>query len=114
RAGHHRDRLGVARHHALLADHLDPGKVRVTPDMVRVRLRVDQPAEWPTLLQAFAPARRVNWLLRRVDHEDAVTGADEARIAAPEVDLGKYALGYASHGRTLRHPFLEFLTPLRG
>ena len=100
RAGHHRDGVGVAGDHALLADDLDAREVRVAANVVGVRLGVDHVAQRPVLEQALAPAQGVSRLLRGVDHEHAVARGHEARIAAPEVNFGVHAFCYASHIRS--------------
>jgi hypothetical protein len=97
RAPHHRQRLLVARDHQFVADHLDTREVRIATHMVRMRLGIDQLPDRPVLEQPLPPLNGIDRLLRRIDHEDTVSGCEEARVTAPEVHLREDAVSNLSH-----------------
>src|SRR5205085_1149411 len=72
-----------------LADHRRVREIGVARDVVAVRLGIDQVADRRLFFELLAPAHRIDRLLRRVDHDIAVTRLDKARIAAGEIDLGE-------------------------
>src|SRR5215469_7874028 len=94
------ERVEVALEALLQLDLADDGHIRevsVARDVVAMRLGVDQVADRRFVLHALAPTYRIDWLLRRIDHDVAVAGLDKARIAAGEIDFGKRILPYPAH-----------------
>src|SRR5436853_3266685 len=72
-----------------LADNGGIREIGVAGNMIAMRLGVDQITDRRLFLELFAPAHGIDRLLRRVDHDIAVTRLDKARIAPGEIDLGK-------------------------
>src|SRR5215469_10259502 len=72
-----------------MPDDLDMREIGIARDVIAMRLRVDEIADRRLLLHALAPAHRIHRDLRRIDHDEAVRGLDEARIAAGEIDFRK-------------------------
>src|SRR5438477_12082471 len=81
-----------------LADHGRVREIGVARDVVAVRLGIDQVADRRLFFELFAPAHGIDRLLRRVDHDIAVTRLDKARIAPGEIDLGEAAGPDPAHG----------------
>src|SRR5437868_8608704 len=72
-----------------LADHRRVREIGVARDVVAMRLGIDQITDRRFFFELLAPAHRIDRLLRRVDHDIAVTRLDKARIAAGEINLGE-------------------------
>jgi hypothetical protein len=102
-AGHRRQHLRVALHHALLADDFDAREVAIPANVVGVRLSIDQMADRPVFEQSLAPSDGVDRLLGRIDHEHAVPGRNVTRVAAPEINLRVHVLADVSHAQAKRH-----------
>src|SRR5207237_2373711 len=70
-----------------LADDGGLREIGIARDVVAMRLGVDQIADLRLFLELLAPPHRVDRLLRRIDHDIAVTGLDKTRIAAGEINF---------------------------
>src|SRR5262249_10592615 len=85
-------------------------EIRITGDVVAMRLGVDQVADRRLVLHALAPADRVDGLLWRVDHDISVACLDKARIATGEIDFRKRVWSDPAH----RHLLFEVSPICRG
>src|SRR5436305_14243689 len=83
-----------------LADNGGIREIGVAGNMIAMRLGVDQITDRRLFLELFAPAHGIDRLLRRVDHDIAVTRLDKARIAPVKMDPGEASRHDTAHGHS--------------